>query len=41
MGVINMQTRAKVIGSQLEIRSRKHGGTAVTCELAVPSEKQP
>ena len=32
MGLKNMQTRARLIGGNLEIRRRKHGGTAVTCE---------
>ncbi len=31
MGLKNMQTRARLIGGLLEIRRRKHGGTAVTC----------
>lgn len=31
MGLKNMQARARLIGGQLEIRRRKHGGTAVTC----------
>jgi signal transduction histidine kinase len=33
MGLKNMQTRARLIGGALEIRRRKHGGTAVTCEF--------
>jgi signal transduction histidine kinase len=33
MGLKNMQTRARLIGGLLEIRRRKHGGTAVTCEF--------
>lgn len=33
MGLKNMQTRARLIGGSLEIRRRKHGGTAVTCEF--------
>jgi signal transduction histidine kinase len=33
MGLKNMQTRARLVGGLLEIRRRKHGGTAVTCEF--------
>jgi signal transduction histidine kinase len=33
MGLKNMQTRARLIGGVLEIRRRKHGGTAVTCQF--------
>lgn len=33
MGLGNMQMRAGLIGGRLEIRRRKYGGTAVTCEL--------
>jgi signal transduction histidine kinase len=33
MGLKNMKTRARLIGGQLEIRRRRHGGTAVTCEF--------
>lgn len=33
MGLKNMQTRARLIGGLLEIRRRKHGGTAVTCQF--------
>lgn len=33
MGLNNMETRARLIGGRLEIRRRKHGGTAVACEL--------
>jgi signal transduction histidine kinase len=37
MGLDNMRTRASLIGGWLEIRRRKHGGTAVTCFLARPN----
>jgi PAS domain S-box-containing protein len=40
MGLSNMQTRAKLIGSRLEVRPGKHGGTAVTCELPPLFERQ-
>jgi PAS domain S-box-containing protein len=33
MGINNMQTRARLMGGRLEIRRRKRGGTAVSCEL--------
>jgi signal transduction histidine kinase len=35
MGLSNLQTRARLIGGRLEIRRRKHGGTAVSCELPI------
>jgi nitrate/nitrite-specific signal transduction histidine kinase len=38
MGLNNMRTRAKLIGGRLEIRRRKHGGTAVLCEAPLPRE---
>lgn len=41
MGLHNMLTRARLFGGRLEIRRRKLGGTAVTCELPQPSVKQP
>jgi signal transduction histidine kinase len=34
MGLNNMQIRARLVGSRLEIRRRRHGGTEVLCELA-------
>jgi signal transduction histidine kinase len=34
MGLKNMQTRARLIGGLLEIRRRKHGGTAVSCQFS-------
>lgn len=39
MGLDNMHTRAALIGGALEIRRRKHGGTAVTCSVASPPTK--
>lgn len=41
MGLDNMHTRAKLIGGELEIRRRKHGGTAVTCRLSSTSGAKP
>lgn len=43
MGLKNMQTRARLIGGLLEIRRRKHGGTAVTCGFPQkpPSNHEP
>jgi PAS domain S-box-containing protein len=41
MGLKNMLTRAKLIGGRLEIRRRRHGGTAVTCELFQSSKAKP
>lgn len=41
MGLDNMRTRAALIGGTLEIRRRKHGGTAVTCVLSPTHRKQP
>jgi signal transduction histidine kinase len=39
MGINNMQTRARLVGGSLVIRRRKHGGTAVSCEL--PANQNP
>ena len=36
MGLDSMRMRASLIGGRLEIRRRKHGGTAVMCELSQP-----
>lgn len=41
MGLGNMQTRARLIGGRLEIRRRKHGGTAVTCEWPQKPGRKP
>jgi PAS domain S-box-containing protein len=41
MGLKNMQTRARLIGGRLEIRRRKHGGTAVTCSFSPAKKSKP
>ncbi|HZI31163.1 MAG TPA: GAF domain-containing sensor histidine kinase, partial [Candidatus Binatia bacterium] len=40
MGLDNMRTRAALVGGTLEIRRRKHGGTAVTCCASPPATQQ-
>lgn len=37
MGLDNMRTRAALMGGTLEIRRRKFGGTAVTCNVVSPA----